>query len=91
MELSPLFTTYPLIWFFVALVLGLFVTGNLLRRFAWIFSIGGALGLTGILIFVFLFDGNYLDAALIALLCLLPLFIFFALPHREKKQEEPTE
>ena len=89
MELSPLFTTYPIIWLFVALVVGSFVTGNLLRRFAWIFFIVGALGLTGILIFVLLYDGNYLDAALIALVCLLPFFIFFALPHR-KKEKEPA-
>ena len=90
MELSPLFTTYPFLWLFVALVLGFFVLGNLLRRFTWVFFVAGALGLTGILIFVLLYDGNYLYAALIALLCLLPLFVFFVLPKREKKKEEPT-
>ena len=90
MELPPLFVSFPLIWLFVGLVLGFFVTGCLLRRFAWIFFVTGALGLTGILIFVMLYDGNYLDAALIALICLLPLFLFFVIPKKHSKPEEPT-
>ena len=90
MELSPLFVTYPLIWLFVGLVLGVFVTGCLLRRIGFVFFIAGALGLTGLSIFVILYDGNYLDVALIALICLLPLFLFYAIPRKQKKTEEPS-
>ena len=88
MELSPLFATFPIIWLFVALVLSLFIAGNFVRRFAWIFFILGGLGLIGVIIFVLLLDGNYLDAGLIALICLLPFFVFFAIPRRKRQQEE---
>ncbi len=90
MELSPLFVSFPLVWLFVALVMGAFVAGGLVRRFAWVFYVTGALGLTGILIFVILYDGNYLDAALVAMVCLLPLFLCFVITHRQKESEEPT-
>lgn len=88
MELSPLFLSYPWVWLFVALVFGVFLAGHFLPRYGYILFILGALGLTGLIIFVILYDGNYLDAAFVALICLLPLFAFFALPRRENKTEE---
>ena len=91
MELSPLFLTYPWIWAIVALLGGLFLIGMLFRRFGWAFFIAGALGLTALIIFVLLFDGDYLDAALIAMVSLLPLFVYLALPKRKKEEEAEEE
>lgn len=89
MEQSPLFLSYSWVWIFVALVSAAFVTGCLCPRRGYIFFIMGALGLTGLLIFVTLYDGNYLDVALVALVCLLPLLLFFVLPWRKQQTEEP--
>ena len=89
MELSLLFTAYPIAWLFVALIVGLFIAGNLMRRFAWIFFLLGGIGLVALVVFALLYVGSYLDAALVALICLLPLLVFLIIPRREKKQEEP--
>ena len=89
MELSPLFLSYSWVWIFVALTSAAFVTGCLCPRRGYIFFILGALGLTGLLIFVMLYDGNYLDAALVTLVCLMPL-LFFVLERRKQQTEEPT-
>ena len=88
MELSPLFLTYPWIWLIVALLGGLFLMGMLFHRFGWAFFVGGAVGLTALVIFLLLFDGDYLDVALVAMVSLLPIFVVLALPKRKKEQEE---